>query len=95
MSELKTKCAELISMDSIHEVKKVTGAKVKEALNIMKSCKGDVSRGYTSDAPLHGPDILLDRLASVFLRWLAHGSVNISLLACAFLPLLKNSLKDP
>ena len=95
MSELKTKVAELIRMDSIHEVRKVTGAKVKEAVNMMKSCKGDVSRGYTSDALLHGPDILFDQLASVFRSWLVHGSVSISLLACAFLPLLKNSLKDP
>ena len=28
-------------------------------------------------------------------RWLVHGSVTPSLLACAFSPLLKNALKDP
>ena len=34
-------------------------------------------------------------LANIFRSWLLHGTVTLSLLACAFLPLLKSSLKDP
>lgn len=61
----------------------------------MKPKKGDVSESYTSDAILNAPDILFDLLASVFRSWLIHGTVTLSLLACAFLPLLKSSLKNP
>ena len=93
--ELKAKVARLISVDSVAKVNKLTGAKVKEAVSMMKPGKGDVSGGYHSDALLHGPDILFDQLATVFRSWLIHGTVTMSLLACAFLPLLKSSLKDP
>ena len=41
-----------------------------------------------------GPDILFKHLASIFRRCLFHGTVTTSLLACAFLPLLKSSQKD-
>ena len=34
-------------------------------------------------------------MARVFRSWLVHGTVTISLLACAFLPLFKGGLKDP
>ena len=95
MSELKSRVSDLIKLDSINEVRKVTGSRVKEAVSMMKPCKSDVSGGYTSDALRHGPDILFDQLAAVFQSWLVHGTVSLSLLACAFLPLLKNSLKDP
>ena len=37
---------------------------------------------------------LFDDLALVYRSWLVHGTVTASLLACAFLPLLKSSLKD-
>ena len=61
----------------------------------MKCGKGDVSGGYSSDAILNGPDVLFDQLAAVFRSWCVHGTVTPSLLACAFLPLLKSSLKNP
>ena len=61
----------------------------------MKPNKGDVTGEYTSDAILNAPDILFKLLANVFRSWLVHGTVTVSLLACAFLPLLKNSLKNP
>ena len=38
---------------------------------------------------------MYDQLASVYKSWLVYGTVTSSLLACAFLPLLKNALKDP
>ena len=44
---------------------------------------------------LNAPDILFDHLASIFRDWVVHGTVTATLLACAFLPLLKSSLKDP
>ena len=62
---------------------------------ILKASKADVSGGFTSDALINAPDILFDKLASIFQSWLFHGTVTRSLLACAFLPLLKSSLKDP
>jgi hypothetical protein len=34
-------------------------------------------------------------LANVYKSWLIHGTVTLNLLACAFLPLLKSSLKNP
>ena len=83
-----------VGRDAIMEVNKVTGAKVKEATCKMKPGKSDVSAGYSSDALLHGPDILFDCLAQTIRSFLIHGTVTKSLLACAFLPLLK-SLKDP
>ena len=95
MDRLQNRVAELIRVDSMEEICKVTGSKVKEAVSMMKPCKGDVSEGYTSDALLNGPDILFDHLAIIFRSWLVHGTVSKSLLACAFLPLLKSSLKDP
>ena len=57
--------------------------------------KADVSGGFTSDAILNGPDILFEQLGMIFRSWCVHGTVTRSLLACAFLPLLKSALKDP
>ena len=61
----------------------------------MKKGKSDVSDGYATDAILNAPDELFDHLADVYRSWLIHGTVTTHLLACAFLPLLKSSLKDP
>ena len=60
----------------------------------MREIKSDVSGSYSSDALLNGPDALFDSLASIIRSFLLHSTVTKSLLACAFLPLLK-SLKDP
>ena len=79
----------------MNEVMKIRGESVKEAAGLMKCGKGDVSGGYSSDAILNGPDVLFDQLAAVFRSWCVHGTVTPSLLACAFLPLLKSSLKNP
>ena len=48
-----------------------------------------------TDAILNAPKLFFDQLACVYRSWLIHGTVSTSLLACAFLPLLKNALKDP
>ena len=77
------------------EVNKITGDIVKEAAGLMKAGKADVSGGFTSDAILNGPDILFEQLGMIFRSWCVHGTVTRSLLACAFLPLLKSALKDP
>ena len=77
------------------EIVKITGKIVKEAAAQMKYGKADISGGYSSDAVLNGPDVLFDQLAAVFRSWCVHGTVTSSLLACAFLPLLKSSQKDP
>jgi hypothetical protein len=61
----------------------------------MKPQKGDISGSYTSDAILNAPDIFFDHLAKVYRSWIMHGTVTMSLLSCAFLPLFKGGLKDP
>ena len=96
MLEIKRKVNALTeSEDSLEQAMKLTGDVVRRAAMKMKPAKADVSGGFTSDALLHAPDSLYDLIASVYKSWLVHGSVTLSLLACAFLPLLKNRLKDP
>ena len=73
----------------------MTSDVVKRAVDKMKSKKSDVSAGFTSDCLINAPDILFDLLASVFRCCLVHGDISLSVLSCAFLPLLKSSLKDP
>ena len=92
---IKHKVREMVSNDSIEEVARINGETVKAAAGLMKAGKADISEGYSSDAILCGPDILFEQLASVFRSWCIHGTVTSSLLACAFLPLLKGPLKDP
>ena len=94
VSDIKVNLEEKIKMESMEEVMKITGEKVKEAAGLMKFGKADVTGGFSSDAILNGPDILFERLACVYRSWCVHGTVTPSLLACAFLPLLKSSLKD-
>ena len=67
---------------------------VKQAAVTLKPHKMDVSQGFASDALLHAPDILFGLLALVFRSWLLHGTVTKSVLACAFIPLVKAG-KDP
>ena len=95
MSDLLVRVSGLIQGDSAAEVDKVTGSKVKEAVGLLKPRKGDVSGGFSSDALINAPDLLFDQVAQIFQSWLFHGTVTLSLLACAFLPLLKSSQKDP
>jgi hypothetical protein len=92
---IKDQLQALIKQESMEEVNKITGDVVREAAGLMKSGKADVSEGFASDAILNGPDILFDLLAMMFRSWCVHGTVTPSLLACAFLPLLKSALKDP
>ena len=95
MTVVKQRIEEGIKEDSSMEAEKITCEVVKMAAVTMKKCKGDVSGSFTSDAIRNAPDILFENLASVFRSWLYHGTVTRSLLACAFIPLLKSSLKDP
>ena len=93
VATIKEKLQELIKNDSMDEVMRITGEKVKEAAGLMKSGKADVSGGFASDAILNGPDILFVQLACVYRSWCVHGTVTPTLLACAFLPLLKSPLQ--
>ena len=95
MAVLREHVQGLIGPESVAQVSKVTGQAVKKAAVLLKPQKSDISGGFTSDALLNSPDILFDRLAAVFRDWIMHGTVTPSLLACAFLPLIKSSLKDP
>ena len=91
MAELKDELEALISGTS--EADLITGKAVKEAATRMKPNKSDVSASYTSNAILNAPDIFFDHLALVYRSWLLHGTVTMSLLSCAFLPLFKEVLK--
>ena len=91
---MQTKVAELIKVNSMDEADKMTGTKVREAVCIMKPYKGDVSKGYTSDALLHGTDILFDLLAMIFQRLVcAWNSKPSSYRAIPGFSLLPNYLK--
>ena len=76
------------------EINKLTAEVVKQAAASLKPHKMDVSQGFSSDALLHGPDKLFGLLGLVFRSWLLHGTITKSVLACAFIPLVKGS-KDP
>ena len=94
MTDLLDKVNRMVGNNSVQEVIKITGSKVKEAACLLKANKGDVSGGFTSDALLNAPDIMFEQLAVVFQSWLIHGTVTAYLLACCFLPLIKGT-KDP
>ena len=95
MEVLRQEVQSLIGPDSVEHVAKVTGEAVKKAAVLLSPGKSDVSGGFASDALLHAPDLLFHHLAAVFRDWLVHGTITSTLLACAFLPLLKSSMKDP
>ena len=82
------------AQDSLKEVDKMSAEVVKKAAISLKPHKMDVSQGFSSDALLHGPDLLFGLLGQVFRSWLLHGTVTKTVLACAFIPLVKGS-KDP
>ena len=84
-----------IEPDSVLEANLITGDVVKAAVSRLKPGKGDVTGSYTSDAIKACPDSFFQCLADVFRSWLIHGTVTLSFLACAFLPLFKGGLKDP
>ena len=90
--EIKTKSN---SEDSNCEVGKITAEVVNSASKRLRAGKGDVTGSYTSDAIKNCPDIFFELIASVFRSLLSHGTVTLSMLSCAFLPLFKGGLKDP
>ena len=95
MTELQDRIRGLVqSEDSMEEVNNLTAEMVKQAAVTMKPHKMDVSQGFSSDALLHAPDLLFSLIALVFRSWLLHGTVTKSVLACAFIPLVKAG-KDP
>ena len=94
MESLGQRIRSLISNSCMDDVNLVTGPTVKEAAERMKAGKGDVTGSYTSDTILNAPDIFFEHFALIFKSWLVHGTVTLSLLACAFLPLFKGGLKD-
>ena len=95
MVRVKDSVEASISQESESEVNKVTAESVKTAVAIMKKGKCNVSGSFTTDAIKNAPDSFYELLASVYRSWLVHGTVSRPLLACAFLPLLKSSQKDP
>ena len=95
VGRLKTHLEEMMDSSSMTEVKKITTETVKNACTRMKPGKNDVSESYTSDVCLHAPDSMFQALAAVFRSFLVHGTVTLSILSCAFLPLYKGGHKKP
>ena len=95
VGRLKLQLSDMIKEDAITEVNKVTCDIVKKACQRMKPGKSDVSESYTSDVFLNAPDSLFHALAAVFRSFLVHGTVTLSILSCAFLPLYKGGHKKP
>ena len=95
MISIKARVETNIQNEGLTEVLKISSASVKAAAVLMKRGKADVSGSYSSDAVRHAPDSFYEQLALVFRSFLVHGTVARPLLACAFMPLLKSSLKDP
>ena len=91
MAELKAGLNSQIGEDSLYEVERITGAVVKEAACRLKPAKSEENGSFTSDAIVNAPDSFFDSLAPVYRSWLVHGTVTLTLLACAFLPLLKEA----
>ena len=77
MNVIKEKLKDLIGLESMNEVNKVTPEIVKEACSRMKPGKSDVTGSFTSDTLLHGPDILFHYLAGIFRSFLTHGDVTL------------------
>ena len=96
MKSVEDKVSDLLkTQNNITEVNKLSADVVKESVCMMKTKKMDVSGGFSSDCFLHAPDALFSLLSVVFRCWLFHGKITQSILVCAFVPLLKSSLKDP
>ena len=95
MLDMKAMLAAEITEGSRVEADKINGKTVKEAACRMKPKKSDISQSFTSDAILNAPDIFFDHIALIYRSWLIHGTVTLTLLSCAFLPLFKGGLKDP
>ena len=84
MEELQEKIQQLLKTeDSKHDVEKVTAKVVKQAVMKMKRHKMDISQGFSSNAVLNAHDLLFQLLAITLQDWLTHGTVTISILACA------------
>jgi hypothetical protein len=92
MTTINQRLATLVqSKSSIFPVNRLAGSVVKRAVCKMKPRKMDVSEVFFSDALLHAPDSLFDKLAMVYRSWLVHGTLTLSLLACAFMPLSRTT----
>ena len=95
MEELKDQLNQQIGPGAADQADLITGETVKKAAVRMKPDKSDVSSSFSSNAILNAPDSFFNLQAPVYRSWLVHGTVTLSLLACAFLPLFKGGLKDP
>ena len=72
MAKIKEKMNSLIGDSCILEVQKIDWSVVKQACSMMKPGKNDVTEAFSSDALLHGPDLLFVMLADIFRSFLIH-----------------------
>ena len=90
--DLKETIEENVAEEDMSEVMMVNEELIKEALKKMKSGKGDVQFNYSSDCLINSPDILHSHLANLFRMFLIHGQVDIILLLCSLIPIVKENL---
>ena len=74
---------------------KITEKVVRDAVNMLKPGKVDISGSFSSDVFLNAPQLLFQYLAYIFRSFVFHGTVTREILCCAFLPLFKGGLKNP
>ena len=72
MAELFDKVNNDVNYAHLHDVKKVTPDKVKEAPQHLKDGKSDPTQLFSSDCIKNGPDILLNLLSFVMKIFLVH-----------------------
>ena len=66
MEQLREKVQSMIGPECVEQVGRITGDSVKKAAVLLKPGKSDVSGGFSSDALLHAPDILLTSWVQYF-----------------------------
>ena len=80
---------------SLCEVNRVNPCIIRQAMEMMKLEKTDVSQQYTSDCFANAPQIFFDQMSEIFRSFIIHGTMPAQILSCAFIPLFKGGLKNP
>ena len=92
VTELYKKINESIDREDLVDVKKVSPAKVKEAVKHLNNSKTDPVYDFSSDCLKNGPDILYEHLSRILQLFLIHSHVSLHLLLAILVPIVKDKL---
>ena len=92
VTDLYSQINDTICQDDLIDVKRVTPAKVKEAVNHLNNNKTDPVYDFSSDCLKNGPDILYDHLSKILQAFLIHSHVSLHLLLAILVPIIKDKL---